>query len=91
MPSPIDTSLVVQTLPSGAAASGSVTFPSAGTFGYQCLSHTPMKGAILVVAAPPPAAPALSPWFAFGLTFVLLASGLVVLACQRQHRRPVGP
>jgi hypothetical protein len=63
---------------------GAVTFNSVGTFGFVCLSHSAMKGAIRVVQGPPPASvPALSPWLAAGLTVVLLASGLLI----RNHRR----
>lgn len=62
--------------------SGKVTFNQAGTFGYVCLAHSPMKGAIKVVAATAPkatAAPAISPWLAGLLSFVLLSSGWLLL------------
>ncbi len=61
---------------------GKVTFNQVGTFGYVCLAHSPMKGAIKVVAAAVPkatAAPAVSPWLAGLLTFMLLSSGWLLL------------
>jgi plastocyanin len=61
---------------------GVVTFTAVGTFGFQCLNHASMKGAIQVVAAPPPV-PASSPWVVLGLTVLLLASGSILL---RRHR-----
>jgi len=86
MPSPVDTNLVIKTV--NGATTGSVTFPSPGIFGYQCLNHSSMKGAIQVIAASQPAAaPALSPWLALGLTLLLLTSGLAMIAGQRQSRR----
>ena len=67
---------------------GSVTFNTAGTFGFHCLSHSTMKGAIsvLAVAPPPPSVPALSPWWVAALTVLMLATGLVLLGRRRSHR-----
>ena len=66
---------------------GSVTFNTAGTFGFVCLSHTSMKGAIKVVSQ---AVPALSPGLAASLTILLLATGLV-LARTHRRRRALAP
>ena len=71
--------------PITANINGSVTFTTAGTFGYHCLVHSPMIGAIRVVAAAP-AVPAVSPWLASALTVVLLAIGWV-----RTRRRRLVP
>jgi hypothetical protein len=64
---------------------GSVTFNTAGTFGFVCLAHSSMKGAIHVVAAP---VPALSPWMTLALTVLLLASGCGLIGNHRR-RAPV--
>lgn len=66
---------------------GAVTFKTAGTFGFQCLSHSPMNGAIKVVLAPIAAAPApaLPTWLGVGLVFLLLAMGWGLI---RNQRRP---
>ena len=65
---------------------GSVTFTAPGTFGYECLSHSPMIGAVGVVAAPPAAAPATSSWLIVALTTLLLASGLFAIRFHRSRR-----
>jgi plastocyanin len=52
---------------------GVVTFNSVGTFGFVCLNHSSMKGAIKVV--PAAAVPAISPWLAVALPFLLLVVG----------------
>jgi plastocyanin len=57
---------------------GSVTFTSPGTFGFVCLNHSTMKGAIRVVPAPA-LVPAATPWWIAALTALLLASGWLVL------------
>src|SRR5262245_37607561 len=57
-------------------ANGSVTFNSPGTFGFVCLSHTPMKGAIEVLAAAP-AAPAPVPVTSIPLSVALALFFLV--------------
>lgn len=62
---------------------GHVTFNAPGTFGFQCLNHSSMKGAINVIAAAPSpatAAPAASLTLTLALTLVLLASGLFSIA-----------
>jgi hypothetical protein len=67
---------------------GLVTFSAVGTFGFQCLNHSSMKGAIKVVAAAAPAAtpsPALAPWLIAALTLLLLASGAYLLPTRRQE------
>ncbi len=66
---------------------GSVTFNAPGTFGFVCTAHSPMKGAINVVPAAPPAAtvPALAPWAATVLTVLLLGSGLIVVRLRRRR------
>lgn len=71
--------------PISAHQDGSVTFDTPGTFGYFCVAHTSMRGAIKVVPAPAPAAsvPALSAQLAVTLAALLLAGALLVL---RSHR-----
>jgi len=67
--------------------STTVTFSSPGTFGYKCLAHSPMIGAVMVVAAPvtpPSPAPAIPPWLATGLGLVLAVAGFMA------HRRARG-
>jgi plastocyanin len=63
---------------------GSVTFNTVGTFGFVCLNHSTMKGAIKVVAGP--AVPAVSTWMAIALTLLLLASGWILI---RREAAPV--
>ena len=63
---------------------GSVTFPAAGTFGFKCQAHSPMDGAIRVVAPPTPV-PALN---RIGLAVMLLAVGSLWIRkrlLQRSH------
>ncbi len=68
---------------------GAVTFTAVGTFGYKCLSHSPMIGAIKVVAAAPASSvPALSPWLAAALTALLLASGLLLIRNRLRRAAP---
>jgi len=67
---------------------GSVTFTTAGTFGFVCLSHSSMKGAIQVL--PAAAVPALSPWMTVGLTMLLLASGWALTGIHRRGRAAAG-
>ncbi|MEI9948832.1 MAG: hypothetical protein WDO74_07565 [Pseudomonadota bacterium] len=66
---------------------GSVTFNATGTFGFVCTAHSPMKGAVYVVPGATPAAtvPALAPWAAMALTFLLLGSGLIVVRGRRRR------
>jgi hypothetical protein len=52
---------------------GSVTFLTAGTFGYRCLAHGPMTGAIRVVA-PATATVPLPAWGGIALAALLLAT-----------------
>jgi hypothetical protein len=75
--------------PIGLNVNGSVTFNTAGTFGFTCLVHSSMKGAIQVVAAPPAPVPALSPWLSFSLIGALLAIGWALTANRR--RRSLAP
>lgn len=57
---------------------GSVTFNAPGTFGFVCLAHSPMKGAIKVVGAPvAAAAPAVSFRLLALLMLALLGGGLI--------------
>lgn len=70
--------------PIGAHQDGRVTFNSVGTFGYVCLNHSSMKGAIRVVAAPPAqAVPAASSVALTGLMLTLLASGVLLMRSRR--------
>lgn len=69
---------------------GSVTFMRAGTFGYVCLAHSPMKGAIQVLPAVPAtatAAPALTPWLLVALAAALLGIGVLVGHARSEHDR----
>ena len=69
--------------PIGLHQNGSVTFNTVGSFGFVCLSHSSMKGAIKVVAAATPtAAPAVSPWLAAALLLLLLATGMLAARAQ---------
>jgi len=70
-PNPIGTHQVGETT--------TVSFNSVGTFGYHCLAHSTMVGAIQVVAATPAPAPAVSPLTVFWLGLVLVATGAVLL------------
>jgi len=63
--------------PISAHQNGSVTFTAPGTFGFVCLAHSSMKGAIQVLAAPAAAAPALS-FGQFALLLLLLTVGGLV-------------
>jgi len=63
---------------------GAVTFSAPGTFGYHCLSHSSMLGAVRVVPAPPAPAPALSPWLAAVMAGLLLGSGCLLFRRGRQ-------
>jgi len=64
--------------PISAHHAGSVTFNAPGTFGFVCLAHSPMKGAIKVVGAPVVATvPASSVALLALLTLSLLAGGLI--------------
>lgn len=66
---------------------GLVTFTAVGVYGFQCLNHSSMKGAIKVVAAAAPAStpsPAVSPWLMAALALLLLASGAYLLPARRQ-------
>ena len=75
--------------PIGLHVNGAVTFTNAGTFGFHCLNHSVMVGAIKVVAATAaPSVPALSPWLAVALTVLLLATGFVLLRKRVARRRP---
>jgi hypothetical protein len=65
---------------------GAVTFTTVGTFGFQCLSHSPMKGAIKVVAAAPPTVPVRAGWLTFTLTVLLMATGMVLTRKRRTRR-----
>jgi hypothetical protein len=69
---------------------GQVTFTTVGTFGYTCLVHSSMKGAIKVVAATTTASspvPALSAAPVVALAIGLLASGLVLVRRRRSQAR----
>jgi hypothetical protein len=65
---------------------GLVTFNTVGIFGYQCLNHSSMKGAIKVIAAAPAPtpSPAVSPLSVAALALLLLASGAIWI----RNRRP---
>jgi len=65
--------------------SATVTFNAVGTFGYKCLAHSPMIGAVKVVAATttPAQAPALSPLVGSGLGVLLVAAGVALLRRRR--------
>jgi plastocyanin len=65
---------------------GSVTFTKVGTFGFHCLVHSVMIGAIMVVAAPTPSVPALSPWLVATLTVLLVATGGILVRNHRSRR-----
>ena len=69
---------------------GSVTFNVVGTFGFVCLSHSSMKGAIKVVPASFVAAsvPAASTWLWALLMLLLLASGVLLAKHDRRHTQP---
>jgi hypothetical protein len=71
--------------PISAHADGMVTFTAPGTFGFVCLNHSSMKGAIQVLpaAVPTSAVPAVSPWLACGLALTLLALGAGLLRAVR--------
>src|SRR5262245_15634058 len=56
---------------------GSVTFSTPGTFGFVCLAHYPMQGALRVVAAPSPVP--LPPWLGAVLVPLLLGAAVVRL------------
>jgi len=75
--------------PIGLHNEGVVTFTNVGTFGFVCLNHSSMKGAINVVAAsasPAVPAPVLPPGLTFALTVLLLVSGLVVIGSRAGWR-----
>ncbi len=76
--------------PIGLHVNGAVTFTNVGTFGFQCLNHSIMKGAIKVVAAtaPPPSVPALSRGQAVSLTALLLAGALLSIRRARRRSQP---
>jgi len=61
--------------PIGLHVNGAVTFPTAGTYGFKCLSHSPMIGAIKVISPTPAPVPALPPSLLVALALLLLASG----------------
>jgi len=63
---------------------GSVTFTAPGTYGYVCLAHSSMTGAIRVVQAT--AVPTNSPWATTGLAGLLLASGLLAMRHRQRLR-----
>ncbi len=64
---------------------GSVTFSAVGIFGFQCLNHSSMKGAIKVVAAAAPTpTPSASRWLMAALTLIVLATGAHLLQARRQ-------
>jgi plastocyanin len=69
---------------------GVVMFGSAGTYGFVCLNHSTMKGAIKVV--PAPAVPALSPRLGVALSALLLGGGCWLMGSRRlrlsRPRRP---
>jgi hypothetical protein len=67
--------------PIAASQSGVVTFNKTGTFGFICLSHSSMRGAVFVVPAPAQAAamPAAPWWTLVGLAGALVAAALVML------------
>lgn len=71
--------------PIAANQNGVVTFTSPGTYGFVCLSHSSMKGAIFVVPAPavPTAAAPATPWWALGALLAALAAGGVVAMRRR--------
>jgi len=61
-----------------------VQFNTPGTFGYRCLAHSSMIGAVKVVAAVPQAqAPALTPLLVGALGALLLGLGTWVLSRHR--------
>jgi hypothetical protein len=68
---------------------GAVTFTKVGTFGFVCLNHSSMKGAIKVVAAPS-SVPVSSPWLVVSLTVLMLGSGLAVSVFRRRGSTTVG-
>jgi hypothetical protein len=65
---------------------GSVTFNSAGTFGFVCLSHSSMKGAIKVVPVTS-SVPALPGPAAVALTVLLLGAGSILIRRPARARR----
>jgi hypothetical protein len=72
--------------PIGLNENGVVTFTTPGTFGFFCLNHSTMKGAIRVVEATAPVAvPAATPsWLTTALTVLLFASGLSLIRSARR-------
>lgn len=64
--------------PIGLHVNGSVTFNAVGTFGFTCLVHSSMKGAILVVPAPAPPVPAVPSWLLAILAVLVTAWGWVL-------------
>jgi hypothetical protein len=67
-----------------------VTFTAPGSFGYVRLAHSPMKGAIEVIAAAPRPVPALSHGPTVAVMLALLAIGLVALSRGRRARWGTG-
>jgi hypothetical protein len=76
--------------PIGLHQNGSVTFNAPGTFGYVCLAHSSMKGAIKVLPAVATAAspaPALTPSLVALLTASLLIGGHLLSLRRSEHDR----
>jgi len=65
-------------------ANGAVTFPTAGTFGFICLAHGPMRGAIRVLAPPSPVP--LPAWLGAVLAPILLGAVALRLRSRRLDR-----
>lgn len=74
--------------PIGLHQNGVVTFNTPGTFGYVCLAHSSMKGAVKVLPAVATAAspaPALTPWLLAALSAALLLVGGHLVDHRRSH------
>jgi len=75
--------------PIASHVNGSVTFNTVGTYGFVCLSHSSMKGAIKVVPASQPA-PAVPHGLLAAAGGLLLWSGSKALRRRFQHRTSRG-